>query len=168
MAGHPECPQEPGSDGAMAIYPQGSLRGQIFHRPGWQDMARTYLPPFFLLLWRKIIGLGFSIHICREAVPIEKKHVHLGFYKQVWPTLPLEPLRCGLKEISLCRTQAGWGPAENPEEKARVREMANLGAMSLGDKMDTVQFNNLSKKAPLLQPIGTKHWKLMKMIRSRW
>lgn len=168
MAGHPDCPQEPGSDGAMAIYPQGSLRGQIFHRPGRQDIARTHLPPFSLLLWRKIIGLGFSIHICREAVPIEKKHVHLGFYKQVWPSLPLEPLRCGLKEISLCRTQAGWGPAENPEERGKSKSAGNgkIGRNELGDKMDTVQFNNLSKKAPLLQPISTKCWQLMKM--SRW
>ncbi len=139
----------------MAIYPQGSLS---FHRPGRQDIARTYPPPppsslRFLLFWRKIIGLGLSIHICREAVPIEKKHAHLGFYKHVWPSLPLEPLRCGFKRNFIVQNSSWLKACRKSRGKREKPEFGNLG-----DKMDTVQFNPLQESSAT----STNQYKMLK------
>ncbi len=123
----------------MRIYPQGSLS---FHRPGYS----TDLPPPPVLFYflRKIIGLGLSIHICREAVPIEKKHVHLGFYKQVWPSLPLEPLRCGFKRNVIVQNSSWLRACRKSRGK---REKQSLGIWELGDKMVSVKFNPLQESS---------------------
>lgn len=70
-------------------------------------------------------------------MPIEKKHVHLDFYKQVWPSLPLEPVRCGFKRNFIVQN-ASWPRARRKfrGEKERERAAGNaIGYSWFGDKM---------------------------------
>ncbi len=77
-------------------------------------------------------------------MPIEKKHVHLGFYKQVWPSLPLEPLRCGFKRNVIVQNSSWLRACRKSRGKREKPEFGNLGA---GRQNGHVKFNPLQESS---------------------